>query len=34
VLVVPIPLAVAHQAGAIVLLTAALVLRHMMRSAP
>ena len=33
VLVVPIPLAVAHQAGAIVLLTTALVLRHTMRSA-
>jgi heme a synthase len=33
VLVVPIPLAVAHQAGAIVLLTAALVLRHTMGSA-
>jgi len=32
-LVVPIPLAVAHQAGAIVLLTTALVLRHMMRNA-
>jgi cytochrome c oxidase assembly protein subunit 15 len=32
-LVVPIPLAVAHQAGAIVLLTTALVLRHTMRSA-
>jgi len=33
VLVVPIPLAVAHQAGAIVLLTAALVLRHTMCNA-
>jgi heme a synthase len=33
VLVVPIPLAVAHQAGAIVLLTTALVLRHTMRGA-
>jgi cytochrome c oxidase assembly protein subunit 15 len=32
-LVVPIPLAVAHQAGAIVLLTAALVLRHTMCNA-
>jgi cytochrome c oxidase assembly protein subunit 15 len=31
VLVVPIPLAVAHQTGAIALLTAALVLRHTMR---
>jgi heme a synthase len=30
-LVVPIPLAVAHQAGAIVLLTSAIVLRHTMR---
>jgi cytochrome c oxidase assembly protein subunit 15 len=33
VLVVPIPLAAAHQAGAIVLLTTALVLRHTMRNA-
>ena len=32
-LVVPLPLAVAHQAGAIVLLTTALVLRHTMRAA-
>ena len=33
VLVVPIALAIAHQAGAIVLLTTALVLRHTMRGA-
>ena len=30
-LVVPIPLAAAHQAGAVLLLTAALVLRHRLR---
>jgi heme a synthase len=30
-LVVPIPLAAAHQAGAVLLLTAAIVLRHMLR---
>jgi cytochrome c oxidase assembly protein subunit 15 len=28
ILVVPIPLAAAHQAGAVLLLTAAIVLRH------
>ena len=33
-LVVPIPLAVGHQAGAVVLLTTALVLRHTIRNAP
>jgi heme a synthase len=32
-LVVPIPLAVMHQAGAVILLTAALVLRHTLRGA-
>jgi cytochrome c oxidase assembly protein subunit 15 len=32
-LVVPIPLAAAHQAGAVLLLTAALVLRHRLRAA-
>jgi heme a synthase len=32
-LVVPIPLAVAHQAGAVVLLTAAITLRHGLRAA-
>jgi heme a synthase len=32
-LVVPIPLAAAHQAGAVLLLTAAIVLRHALRSA-
>jgi cytochrome c oxidase assembly protein subunit 15 len=31
VFVVPIPLAAAHQAGAVLLLTAAIVLRHMLR---
>ena len=30
-LVVPIPLAAAHQAGAVLLLTAAIVLRHALR---
>ena len=30
-LVVPIPLAAAHQAGAVILLTAAIVLRHTLR---
>jgi heme a synthase len=30
-LVVPIPLAAAHQAGAVLLLTAAIVLRHTLR---
>ena len=30
-LVVPIPLAVAHQAGAVILLTAAIVFRHTLR---
>lgn len=33
-LVVPIPLAVAHQAGAVLLLTAALVVAHAFRGAP
>jgi cytochrome c oxidase assembly protein subunit 15 len=33
-LVVPIPLAAAHQAGAVLLLTAAIVLRHTVRAAP
>jgi cytochrome c oxidase assembly protein subunit 15 len=33
-LVVPIPLAAAHQAGAVLLLTAAMVLRHRLRAAP
>jgi heme a synthase len=33
-LVVPIPLAAAHQAGAVLLLTAAIVLRHRLRSSP
>jgi cytochrome c oxidase assembly protein subunit 15 len=33
-LVVPIPLAAAHQAGAVLLLTVAIVLRHRLRSAP
>ncbi len=33
-LVVPIPLAAAHQAGAVLLLTAAIVLRHRLRAAP
>jgi cytochrome c oxidase assembly protein subunit 15 len=32
-LVVPIPLAAAHQAGAVLLLTAAIVLRHRLRAA-
>ncbi len=32
--VVPIPLAAAHQAGAVILLTAAIVLRHTLRRAP
>jgi heme A synthase len=31
-LAVPIPLAAAHQAGAVLLLTAAIVLRHTLRS--
>jgi cytochrome c oxidase assembly protein subunit 15 len=31
-LVVPIPLAAAHQGGAVLLLTAAIVLRHSLRS--
>src|ERR1700686_34390 len=31
VFVVPIPLAAAHQAGAVLLLTAAIVMRHMLR---
>ena len=30
-LVVPVPLAAAHQAGAVLLLTAAIVLRHRLR---
>ena len=30
-LVVPVPLAAAHQAGAVILLTAAVVWRHTMR---
>ncbi len=34
ILVVPIPLAAAHQAGAVLLLTAAIVLRHTLRGAP
>ncbi len=34
VLVVPLPVAVAHQAGAILLLTAAMVARHALRPAP
>ena len=33
-LVVPIPLAAAHQAGAVLLLTAAIVLRHALRPSP
>jgi cytochrome c oxidase assembly protein subunit 15 len=33
-LVVPVPLAAAHQAGAVVLLTAAIVFRHNLRHAP
>jgi cytochrome c oxidase assembly protein subunit 15 len=33
-LVVPIPLAAAHQAGAVLLLTAAIVLRHRLRASP
>jgi heme a synthase len=33
-LVVPIPLAVTHQAGAVLLLTAAITLRHTLRPAP
>jgi len=33
-LVVPIPLAAAHQAGAVLLLTAAIALRHRLRSGP
>ncbi|HUI33903.1 MAG TPA: COX15/CtaA family protein [Stellaceae bacterium] len=33
-LVVPIPLAAAHQTGAVLLLTAAIVLRHSLRRAP
>ncbi|MBV9552886.1 MAG: COX15/CtaA family protein [Alphaproteobacteria bacterium] len=33
-LVVPIPLAAAHQAGAVLLLTAAIVLRHRLRARP
>jgi heme a synthase len=33
-LVVPIPLAVAHQAGAVLLLTAAMVFRHTLRQPP
>jgi cytochrome c oxidase assembly protein subunit 15 len=33
-LVVPIPLAAAHQAGAVLLLTAALVSRHRLRPSP
>ncbi len=32
-LVAPIPLAAAHQAGAVLVLTAAIVLRHMLRRA-
>jgi heme A synthase len=32
-LVVPIPLAVAHQAGAVLLLSAAIVFRHAVRTA-
>jgi cytochrome c oxidase assembly protein subunit 15 len=32
-LVVPIPLAAAHQAGAVLLLTAAILLRHASRGA-
>ena len=32
-LVVPIPLAAAHQAGAVLLLTAAIVLRHTLHGA-
>jgi cytochrome c oxidase assembly protein subunit 15 len=32
-LVVPIPLAAAHQAGAVLLLTAAILLRHALRGA-
>jgi cytochrome c oxidase assembly protein subunit 15 len=31
-LVVPIPLAAAHQAGAVLLLTAAIVFRHALRA--
>jgi len=34
VLVVPIPLAAAHQAGAVLLLTAAIVFRHTLRRVP
>ena len=33
-LVVPIPLAAAHQAGAVLLLTAAILLRHTLRAGP
>ena len=33
-LVVPVALAAAHQAGAVILLTAAIVLRHTLRRAP
>jgi len=33
-LVVPIPLAAAHQAGAVLLLTAAIILRHRLRTTP
>jgi len=33
-LVVPVPLAAAHQAGAVLLLTSAIVLRHTLRAAP
>jgi heme a synthase len=32
-LVVPIPLAAAHQAGAVLLLTATVILRHTLRGA-
>ena len=32
-LVVPIPLAAAHQAGAVIVLSAAIVLRHCLRRA-
>jgi heme a synthase len=32
-LVVPIPLAAAHQAGAVLLLTAAIIFRHTLRAA-
>jgi len=33
VLVVPVPLAAAHQAGAILLLTGAIIFRHVVRTA-